>query len=322
MRKITIYISFAILILCIGCESEEDLYTETEKVSVYQSGVLKKYKLSLERIKSVKVDTSSIIVTFFLTEDDDLFLFDRSVGKILKYNLNGELITETGGIGQGPNEYSKDTVAKMTYCGNGEIYSIDWNRPIIKVHDLDLNLRRELDLTGMPYDVVCVDKASIAVLYSNKYEIDVLNKYGKKNNTIYLNNIVDLGITKEYIFKHFLYTDKGYFFAYYFRPLIITLNKQTKQIDKYDLKPLSDNSTTTAVRSLFNHNNDIHSYYYDLNNRRNKITHVFDKCNGTYKYSYEVPQSFSNYIITSANQIVAREDRFHINFYSYSIDEL
>lgn len=300
-----------------------------EALKQYQSSIFEKdnfveRNLSLDLIHSFKIEDEMHISSFFTTEEKEVFLFDLFTGKIVKFNYDGEIVSSTGGIGRGPNEYFADSFVQLTYCGGNEFYSNDWNLPRLHIYDLNLKIKKIVNLNATPYDISCVNDNRLAVLYSNVPRIDIIKLNGRIDKSIQLDGFLDHDMSKESIFKHFIYTKNHYFFAYYFKPLFLFYDTSSKSVNKTVLTMSPPESVTTASRSLLTKEDEIHLFYFNMNQTENtnfkKITHVFNKDLGGYRFSYKVPDRVKNYMFISANRLITLEDSLRIGFYNFNID--
>jgi hypothetical protein len=280
--------------------------------------------LNLDLIHSIKIEDEMHISSFFSTDGKDVFLFDLFSGKIVKFNYDGEIVSSTGGIGRGPNEYFPDSFVQLTYCGGDEFYSNDWNLPRFHIYDLHLEMKKIVNLNATPYDISCVSNNKLALLYSNVPRIDLIKLNGSIDKSIQLDSFLDHDMTKESIFKHFIYTEQQYFFAYYFKPLFLFYDTSNQIVNKTVLSMSPPETVTTASRSLLTKGNEIHLFYFNINQTEDskfeKITHVFNKEFGEYRFSYKVPDRIKNYMFISENKIITVEDSLIIGFYNYYID--
>lgn len=309
-----------IIFILFSCKAEIKQHQE----SIFELENFVEMNLSLDLIHSFKIEDEMHISSFFTTDGKDVFLFDLFSGKIVKFNYYGEIVSSTGGIGRGPNEYFPDSFVQLTYCGGDEFYSNDWNLPRFHIYDLQLEVKKIVNLNATPYDISCVSNNKLAILYSNVPRIDIIEINGSIDKSIRLESFLDHDMTKESIFKHFIYTEQQYFFAYYFKPLFLFYDTFNQSVNKTLLTKTPSESVTTASRSLLVKENEIHLFYFNMNQTEDsnfeKITHVFNKEFGEYIFSYKVPDRIKNYMFISANKIITVEDSLRIGFYNYNID--
>jgi len=293
--------------------------------SIFQDEIFTEKKLSLEFIHSFKIEDDMQISSFFVTKEQNVFLYDLSSRKIIKFDYNGNVINRTGDVGSGPNEYAPDSFVQLTYCDGKEFYSNDWYLPRFHIYDLDLKVKKIVNLNGIPYDITCVGDNKLAVLYSNIPQIDILNLNGSIDNSIQLDRFLEYDTTKESVFKHFIYTKEKYFFAYYFKPLFLVYDRFNQSVYRILLTMKSSESVTTASRALLIKENEIHLFYFNMNQaekaKNRKITHVFDKTTGEYKSSYILPERIKNYLFILPERMITIEDSSKIGFYNYYINE-
>ena len=310
-----------LILLLFSCKSEIKQYQE----SIFEKENFVERNLSLDLTHSFQIENEMHISSFFTTEEYDVFLFDLFSGKIVKLNYDGEMVSHTGGIGRGPNEYFPDSFVQLTYCGGDEFYSNDWNLPRFHIYDLNLEVKKIVNLNATPYDISCVSNNKLAVLYSNVPRIDIVKMNGSIDKSIRLDSFLDHDITRESIFKHFIYTEQQYYFAYYFKPLFIIYDTINQSVIENILTETPTESVTTASRSLLVNENELHLFYFNMNqaedNRFKKVTHVFNKEIGEYRYSYKVPDRIKSYMFISRDKIITIEDSLRIGFYNYYIDE-
>ena len=312
-----------LLLICflLSCKKELKQYQS----SIFEKDNFVERNLTLELINSVKIEDEMHVSSFFTTKEYDVFLFDLTSGKIVKFNYGGKKISDTGGFGRGPNEYFPDSFVQLTYCGGDEFYSNDWNLPRFHVYDLDLEVKKIVNLNATPYDITCVNNNKLAVLYSNVPRIDIIKNNGNIEKSIRLDSFLDHNMTKESIFKHFIYTEQQYFFAYYFKPLFVIYDTFNQSLNKTLLSKTLPESVTTASRNLMVKENELHLFYFNMNQTEDKnfskVTHVFDKKFGEYCYSYNLADRIKNYMFISTNKMITIEDSLRIGFYNYYFDE-
>ena len=310
-----------LIVLLMSCKGKIKEYNKT----IFQDYTFAEINLNLELIHSFTIEDDMHISAFFATEEQDVILFDLSSRKILKFSYDGNKIYAIGGDGNGPNEYFPDSFVQLTYCGGKEFYSNDWYLPRFHIHDLQLEVKRLVNLNGIPYDITCIDENKLAVLYSNIPQIDILNIKGSIDKSIKLDLFLDHDATKESVFKHFVYTENKYFFAYYFQPLFLIYDTFNYSVSKILLTMDPPESITTATRRLLVKEKEIHLFYFNINEadivKDKKITHVFDRTTGEYKSSYIVPERIKNYSFISPDKIIALEDSQKIGFYKFYLNE-
>ncbi len=309
-------------LLLSGCKLEDQII---ESFNIYD-GYYSEKSLILDEIKRVELDLQDhMISSFFVTSENEIYLFDRSVGMIYKMNENGHIKLKTGGIGKGPGEFVTENLASLTYCGTDIFFAFDWSQARIQVYDLELNLLHSIPLNSVPYDVSCVDDRRLAVLYGYMEKIDIISYEGVLYKEILPE--APFGESKEDVFRHFNYINQNiYALSYYFKPVFLLVNNKEQSQKEIILSKLEFQDVHFAVRKASELRDELHLFYMninlDLSEPEYKVTHVFHKNDGEYLYSYRMPEQISQLHFISDFRIATLEDSLRtVAIYDFKIED-
>lgn len=309
-------------LLMSGCMSDNQSF---ESINIYD-GYYSEKPLILDELKRVELDLQDqMISSFFVTSDHEIYLFDRSYGMIYKMNENGQIESKTGGIGRGPGEFITENLLTLTYCGTDIFFAFDWSQARIQVYDLELNLLNSILLNSVPYDVSCVDDRRLAVLYGYIEKIDIISYEGVLYEEILPG--APFGGSKEEVFRHFNYINQNtYALSYYFKPVFLLLNKKEQSQKEVILSKLEFQDVHFAVRKASVAGDELHLFYININRDlaepEFKVTHVFNKIDGEYLYSYRMPDRISQLQFITDHKIATLEDSLRtVAIYEFKIEE-
>jgi|GEM_PF-1199866 len=320
-KKLPFKILFVLSILSLSCQSQEN---KSESMNIYE-GRYNEASLILENGKKLTPDIDDIsISSFFISNRNDIYIFDLLTARIYKINMINSEFSYTGGFGRGPGEFLREGFKIITYCGNDYFFAIDWFQARLQLFDLDLQLINIISLNGIPYDLICIDDNKLAVQYSNDSRVDIISHDGVLHEELHPN--IPYGNTKELQFRHFVLNEEGIqYFAYFFIPIFQMVDKNGSLMKELILSKLEPDEIHTAVRDINILDNEIHLFYNNINpnlaEREKKRGHVFDLSDGEYLYSYRVPHRINNYMFESNKRFIALEDSLKsIVIYNFRIE--
>jgi hypothetical protein len=304
-----------------ACQIENQI---EDSLNIYE-GVYSESKLILEEKYRIELDLDDHqISSFFVTPEEEIFVFDNTFGLIYKIDKQGQTISSTGGIGRGPGEFITEYHLNLTYCGADTFFAFDWSQARFQVYDLDLNLLNVVSLNSIPFDLSCVETGKLAVLYSYIPKIDIITAEGSLQEEILPKVVFDT--TKESVARHFTYLRKNlYALSYMFKPVLLMISREDRSQKEIILSKLDFNDVSSAVLRVSELENELHLFYYNINrdlpDREYKISHVFSMDDGKYLYSYRVPEQINIYQFISNNSLAAMEDTMKtVTLYDFKID--
>lgn len=314
-------ILFFVLVLQIACQNENQ---NIERVNIYD-GFYSESKLMLEETYRIELNLENHrISSFFVTDEDEIFLFDNNYGLIYKLDKQGQIISSTGGIGRGPGEYITEVHLTITYCGTDIFFAFDWSQARLQVYDLELNLLNIISLNSIPFDLSCVETGKLAIVYSYIPKIDIITFEGVLQDEILPDVLFET--SKESVARHFTYINEDqYALSYYFKPELLLFNREERTQKEIILSQLEIHEVISAVRSASLLENELHLFYYNINRdlplREYKVSHVFNSIDGEYLYSYRIPENMNIYKFISNNRIAAMEDSMRtVTLYNFKFD--
>ncbi len=317
-----IYGLMVLNMLMSGCISDNQSF---ESFNIYD-GYYSEKLLILDELNRIELDLQDHMVSsFFVTPENEVYLFDRSYGMIYKMDENGHIESKTGGIGRGPGEFITENVLTLTYCGTDIFFAFDWSQPRIQVYDLDLNLLNPIILNSVPYDVSCVNDRKLAVLYAYMPKIDIISYEGVLHEELVPD--VLFGESKESVFRHFNYINQNiYALSYYFKPELLLVHKKEQSQKEIVLSKLEFQDVHFAVRKASVVGDELHLFYMNINRDlpepEYKVTHVFHKNDGEYLYSYRMPERISQLQFISDHRIATLEDSLRtVALYDFKIED-
>lgn len=309
------------LVLQTACQNENQ---DIERLNIYD-GYYSESKLMLVETNRIKLNLEDHrISSFFMTDEEEIFLFDNNFGLIYKLDEQGQILSSTGGIGRGPGEYNTEVHLTITHCGTDIFFAFDWSQARLQVYDLELNLLNIISLNSIPFGLSCVDTGKLAILYSYIPKIDIITSEGVLQDEILPN--VPFETTKESIARHFTYINENqYALSYYFKPELLLFNRKERTQKEIILSQLEIQDVISAVRSTSILEDELHLYYNNINRdlpeRDPKVSHAFNKVDGEYLYSYRIPEKMNSYQFISNNRIAAMEDSMRtVTLYNFKFD--
>lgn len=321
MKRYILPIFLIVLLLQNACQNDNQ---EIEKINIYD-GFYSESKLILDETYRIEVNLEDHrISSFFVTDEDEIFLFDNNIGLIYKLDKQGQILSSTGGIGRGPGEYNTEVHLTITHCGTDNFFAFDLSQARLQVYNLELNLLNIISLNSIPFGLSCVETGKLAILYSYIPKIDIITSEGVLQDEILPN--VPFETTKESIGRHFTYINEHqYALSYYFKPELLLFNRKERSLKEFILSHLEYQDVITAIRSVSILENELHLLYNNINpdlpEREQKVSHVFNKVDGEYLYSYRIPEKMNSYQFISNSRIAAMEDSMRtVTLYNFKFD--
>ncbi|WP_421775474.1 hypothetical protein [Gracilimonas sp.] len=275
-----------------------------------------------EKVFSFDGDSSDYsFIDIVASKNGQFFGFDQNSGSIVKI-VNDSVVNQTGGIGDGPNEYDVEAKPSLLICDENNLIAFELKAARYQVYDIDLNYISSVLLDAIPEEIVCYSQDEIAVFYHIKEGIDIMHFDGSLTRSL---KFVEDWPGNNLTFKEAIYTNNNFFISYTFDPRLAIYKVGYGMSDLISLPVINRDSVKFATKNISKSSNNIHLYFYDDHistpKAKRKKGHVFSD-SGEYLYSYHVPSSVNYYKFFSEDKLVAVEDTLQrIVIYNFMINE-